>query len=69
MTRDEAKRVITEWQGILPRILKLMYKETANNKFPDVQVSYGGGAWTNGKKLYVGLQPLSAPPIVKPLDM
>lgn len=58
MTRDEAKRVITEWQGILPRILKLMYKETANNKFPDVQVSYGGGAWTNGKKLYVGLQPL-----------
>lgn len=56
MTRQEANKLISKWGGALPKLLRLLYKPEAINRFPNVQVGMGGGAYTDGKKLYVGLQ-------------
>lgn len=57
MDKNSARDVLRSWQGILPRVLNMLYVGTEGviNKFPKCHINLGGGAWTNVDELHVGL--------------
>lgn len=53
--KSEVRSFIGTAGGVIPRLLRLMYKEDKKNKMPSVKVGIGGGAWTNPHEMYLGL--------------